>query len=462
MSIQTELTRITNAKAAIKAAIEGKGVTVPDGTLLDGMAPLIESIEAGGVGVQPDWNQNDETAADYVKNRPFYTGDPVETVLVEESTVQFTDIGGIYAGAIESTFSPTVGNAYKVYWDGTDYESACVEVGQDKCIGNLSIDGSGPDTGEPFLMYVRNQEIDVATLDSASYHTISISRFVTEVVKIDAKYLPDTVATKSEVEAAQTTANAAQTTAENAQTTANAARNTADAAQTTAENAQTTANAAQSTANAALERTVEPYTRSIQMAPLYKNGGFSAWRGVVQEIGYNKTKGYFFADAFDTTALKEEDMPKDVFCVNVHVGSQSATAFLTKVVSGDGNDLWSVIGFAVITDGYYRTGEVLYVSSNAISRNETKGLFLTFRAPDSMLLKSSTANSTKQFRVTVDDSGVPTITDESDSTNTWKPTNLPTVTSSDSGKFLRVSDTGEWVAETILSATVSNNTLIIR
>ena len=48
MSIQTELTRITNAKAAVKAAIEGKGVTVPDGTLLDGMAPLIESIEAGG------------------------------------------------------------------------------------------------------------------------------------------------------------------------------------------------------------------------------------------------------------------------------------------------------------------------------------------------------------------------------------------------------------------------------
>ena len=48
MSIQTELTRITNAKAAIKAAIEGKGVTVPNGTLLDGMAALIESIQAGG------------------------------------------------------------------------------------------------------------------------------------------------------------------------------------------------------------------------------------------------------------------------------------------------------------------------------------------------------------------------------------------------------------------------------
>ena len=50
MSIQTELSRIINAKAAIKAAIEGKGVTVPEATLLDGMAALIESIEAGGGG----------------------------------------------------------------------------------------------------------------------------------------------------------------------------------------------------------------------------------------------------------------------------------------------------------------------------------------------------------------------------------------------------------------------------
>lgn len=50
MSIQTELTRITNAKSAIKAAIEGKGVTVPEATLLEGMAALIESIESGGGG----------------------------------------------------------------------------------------------------------------------------------------------------------------------------------------------------------------------------------------------------------------------------------------------------------------------------------------------------------------------------------------------------------------------------
>ena len=48
MSVQTEITRIESAKTAIATAIEGKGVTVPNGTLIDGMASLIESIEAGG------------------------------------------------------------------------------------------------------------------------------------------------------------------------------------------------------------------------------------------------------------------------------------------------------------------------------------------------------------------------------------------------------------------------------
>lgn len=52
MSVQSEITRIESAKTAIATAIEGKGVTVPTGTKLDGLAALIDSIEAGGGGFQ--------------------------------------------------------------------------------------------------------------------------------------------------------------------------------------------------------------------------------------------------------------------------------------------------------------------------------------------------------------------------------------------------------------------------
>ena len=46
-----EAVRLANAKTAIATAIESKGVTVPDGTKLDGMAALVEAISAGGDGL---------------------------------------------------------------------------------------------------------------------------------------------------------------------------------------------------------------------------------------------------------------------------------------------------------------------------------------------------------------------------------------------------------------------------
>ena len=54
MSIATEITRLQNAKASIKASIENKGVTVPSATKLDGYPALIDSISTGSqVTVEP-------------------------------------------------------------------------------------------------------------------------------------------------------------------------------------------------------------------------------------------------------------------------------------------------------------------------------------------------------------------------------------------------------------------------
>ena len=143
-------------------------------------------------GVQPDWNQNDETAPDYVKNRPFYTGDPVETILVEESTVSFSvGSGGIYQGKFSSTFSPTIGETYKVSWDGTVYECVCASMRGAGVIGNASIIGAGSDSGEPFVMIVPGSgEIIIGSTDASDSHTFSIRYTVQQVVQIDEKYLP--------------------------------------------------------------------------------------------------------------------------------------------------------------------------------------------------------------------------------------------------------------------------------
>lgn len=54
MSIQTQITRISNAKSAISTAITGKGVNVPTNTKLDGMAALIDEINNPEVQVADD------------------------------------------------------------------------------------------------------------------------------------------------------------------------------------------------------------------------------------------------------------------------------------------------------------------------------------------------------------------------------------------------------------------------
>ena len=147
-------------------------------------------------GVQPDWNQNDETQPDYVKNRPFYTGDPMETVLVEDINVSFSNpSANIYYGSMPTTIELIAGDTYKVSWDGATYECVCELIRGNPAIGNPSIAGAGADTGEPFLILplANHQVTEVYTLDTSNSHTISISSFgAAEVVKIPDKYISDT------------------------------------------------------------------------------------------------------------------------------------------------------------------------------------------------------------------------------------------------------------------------------
>lgn len=69
MSIQSEIERISQAKTDIHSAIESKGVTVPDDTLISEMAPYIQQIrEAGTVvtsvnSIGPDGSGNVELTA---------------------------------------------------------------------------------------------------------------------------------------------------------------------------------------------------------------------------------------------------------------------------------------------------------------------------------------------------------------------------------------------------------------
>lgn len=149
---------------------------------------------AGGNGdsqssVQHDWNQNDDTQPDYIKNRPFYTGNPVETVLLEEPEAIFQDLDSERCYyELSDPLLLEVGQTYQVSWNGTIYECVGTDYNGNVAFGNLSIiNKERQDTGEPFV-YLRKI---ITTTDWSMFHNISISSTVAPITKIDEKYLPE-------------------------------------------------------------------------------------------------------------------------------------------------------------------------------------------------------------------------------------------------------------------------------
>ena len=160
--------------------------------------PAVLNTLLGDLNKQSDWNQNDETQPDYVKNRPFYTGDFVETEIIPKITVTFTEREGFMTATWPESFDAVEGQTYKISWDGTDYVCTCVFFnGEILFLGNLALIGVGDDTGESFIFMKQGRWL-VGTTESATEHVISISEYAKQIVQIDEKYLPESAFTKAE------------------------------------------------------------------------------------------------------------------------------------------------------------------------------------------------------------------------------------------------------------------------
>ena len=200
-------------------------------------------------GVQPDWNQNDDTKPDYVKNRSFYAEDPVETVLLEEQTVTFTD--GESDPSFNFKASPEDINRIKVTWDGTEY--ICIPQIKINSIvfGNEFIDDNTcEDTGEPF--YYSGGSFYVAS--SADSHQIKVSKISNKVIKIEPNYIPNSNIRNgsgflSIEEGFKTTASGAYSHAEGSNTTASGEASHAEGSITIASGAYSHAEGSGTTAS---------------------------------------------------------------------------------------------------------------------------------------------------------------------------------------------------------------------
>lgn len=138
--------------------------------------------------VQPDWNQNDPNAADYVKNRTHWA---------ETTTVTFADNVTVEITDGQPTINPFAmneiieGQTYMVTWNGTTHECVAyiAEGPNSPSLGNATLAGipSGGN-GEPF--FITLYEGTVMVFAAAGTHTMSIVADIETVHPIDPKFLP--------------------------------------------------------------------------------------------------------------------------------------------------------------------------------------------------------------------------------------------------------------------------------
>ena len=117
------------------------------------------------------------------EDRLAYETEPVLTEIVPEQN--FTGTRQVLTG--ESGLN--LGQTYTVKFDNTEYECICVDLSGVPAIGNASIIGAGSDTGEPFLLGYVDAHFIIFVIDETSTHTVSVSGFVTQIVKIPAKFI---------------------------------------------------------------------------------------------------------------------------------------------------------------------------------------------------------------------------------------------------------------------------------
>lgn len=165
-----------------------------------------EIVKVNNKIVQPNWNQMDETATDYIKNKTHYAiGGGV--ILEEQTLISEEDIScnKVSIPIAENPFEGvSIGDSYDIYFNGSLYVCTVKNhYAMGNIIGNVTVHKSfenGNNTGEPFIIsaYANSDVIWVYTLEPMEF-TLKIVKH--EFFKaLDEKFIPDTIARTEDIE----------------------------------------------------------------------------------------------------------------------------------------------------------------------------------------------------------------------------------------------------------------------
>lgn len=170
---------------------------------LIGDTPVADQINTALVDNQANWNQNDSTKTDYIKNRPFYSENPVEQQVLENTSLDFDGDDAYFndfSVSIEVELLQPLepGVEYIVTFNGKEYRRTAFIDGYRVVVGNAAF-VAGSDTGEPFLITTHGGVYADICVDHSNrfVHTFSIVAMKVNVHKIDIKYIPDCLMPKT-------------------------------------------------------------------------------------------------------------------------------------------------------------------------------------------------------------------------------------------------------------------------
>lgn len=154
---------------------------------VNGAAPDEDGNVQIQAGVQPDWNQNDDAAVDFVKNRTHYdVGEDVEIELLPATDIEFENQNGMYVGGCEISFIIEEGCQYAITIDGEKYietatafpfDDSVLTLGESYMKAMLKSEGLPIELTKPFVFMCMDSGIDMMMLESTeTIHSISIAK----------------------------------------------------------------------------------------------------------------------------------------------------------------------------------------------------------------------------------------------------------------------------------------------
>ena len=333
--------------------------------------------------VQPDWNQNDSTAADYVKNRPFYESISLTTFL-EEQQIDFSSSFTIPNSIVQ-------GKTYFVHWDDAEY---VIEATSQDIFGDGSI-------MIPYLEQAdglfRIEETSMYAADNGT-HTVAISLVDSTIKTIDEKFIPSSILNKMDtlnpvgkgsfsLNRSPNYTTGDYSFAEGYNTVASGNASHAEGHETMATGSNSHAEGSSTTASG-IDSHAEGQTTTSSGTASHAEGNCTIASGEYShaEGNYTIASGeYSHAEGKQTKASSKNQHVQGTYNVE-----DSSGTYAHIVGNGTSNTARS-------------NAHTLDWSGNAWFAGTVEG--------KAIILPSSTENSTKKFKITVDDNGALSATE---------------------------------------------------